>query len=218
MNKIIKFLLELSENNNKTWFLENKQKYQHSKADFEILVNDLILKIQEFDKSVEFCSVKDSVFRIFRDARFSKNKSPYKTNFWAFISNWWRKSKYAWYYIHIEPSKSFVGWWIYMPDFDILYKIRNGIYKNTNEFKEIINNSDFQKYFKELYWEKLKNAPRDFEKTFADIELLKYKHYVVAHNLDDSFWDRKDIIDYLTKVFKSQYEFNKFLNNILIAF
>jgi len=132
---IIKFLTTLKENNNRDWFNKNKKWYQRSIEEFEVYVNCLIGEIQKFDVDIRFLAAKDCIFRIYRDIRFSKDKSPYKTNFGAFIVKDGRKSGNAGYYLHIEPGSSFLGGGIYMPPAETLRVVRKEIFENTKEFK-----------------------------------------------------------------------------------
>jgi len=215
LKMIYNFLSELRINNNRDWFKEKNSLYQDAKLEFETFIEDIILRIKQFDDDINITSAKkEAIFRIFRDARFSKNKVPYKTNFGAFIALGGRKSINAGYYIHFEPGNSFLGGGIYMPQSNELKKIRTEIYNNPSKFKSIIENKKFKKIFPKLYGEKLKSAPRGFSKDFEDIELLKNKHFTVTHNLEDSFWfdDPTIITKKIIDIFKIQYKFNSFLN------
>lgn len=209
---IIEFLIDLQFNNNRNWFKENNEKYLKAKAEFEQFIDVLIPELKKFDNGIDIASSKESIFRIFRDVRFSKNKEPYKTNFGAFLAKGGRKSPYAGYYIHIEPDRSFVGGGIYIPEPKILHSIRAEIYENIDEFKRIINNDNFRRYFSEVYGEKLKIAPKGFPKEFPGIDLLKHKHYAITYSVKNSFWSGKKIIETLMNVFRVQYPFNQFLN------
>jgi uncharacterized protein (TIGR02453 family) len=171
-----------------------------------------LAELNKVDPGINNLKAKDCIFRIYRDVRFSKNKEPYKSNFGAFMVKGGKKSNFAGYYIHIEPDQSFVGGGIYMPEPGILRSIREEIYTHTEEYKSIIGNKTFRKYFPEIYGEKLSTAPKGFPKDFPDIDLLKNKHYAVAHYVKDSFWTSKNIISDLTEIFSVQYRFNEFLN------
>jgi uncharacterized protein (TIGR02453 family) len=210
--KIFDFLKNLEQNNNRPWFDENKETYEAAKSDFEQFIDVLIPRLKEFDDDIDVFSSKECIFRIYRDVRFSKNKDPYKTNFGAYIVKGGRKSPYAGYYVHIQPSESFIGGGIYQPSPEVLKSVRKEIYENIDEFKEIINDARFKKYFPELYGEALKTAPKDFPKDFPDIDLLKFKHYTVIHNIKDSFYSSPDLLEKLIEIFKVQYPFNRFLN------
>lgn len=213
---IFEFLIDLQFNNNKIWFKENQDRYQKAKAGFEEFIEILLPKVSLLDESIDVTSSKECIFRIFRDVRFSKNKEPYKKNFGSFISKGGRKSPYAGYYIHIEPDKSFIGGGIYMPESKILNAIRTEIYEKTEEYKNIINTSTFKKYFPEIYGDRLKMSPKGFPKDFEDIDLLKHKHYAVAYNVKDSFWNATDVIENLINIFHVQYPFINFLNRAVI--
>ena len=128
MKEILKFLELLSGNNNREWFEANKPMYQSAKSLYETLITNTITGIGAFDSSIGHPLAKDCLFRIFRDVRFSKDKAPYKTNFGAFIASGGRKSPKSGYYIHIEPEKSFIGGGIYMPQPDVLKKLRQEVY------------------------------------------------------------------------------------------
>ncbi|MBE9468413.1 MAG: DUF2461 domain-containing protein [Bacteroidetes bacterium] len=212
---IFEFLIELQVNNSRVWFKKNNDRYQKAKLEFEQLIEILIPKIKQIDKDIEVSSAKECVFRIFKDVRFSKDKQPYKTNFGAYIAKGGGKSPNAGYYVHFEPDNSFIGGGIYMPEPKILKSIRTEIFENTKDYKDIINNKEFKKYFSEIAGEKLKSAPRGFSKDFVDIDLLKNKHYAVTYSVNNSFWYKKNLIDNISDVFKKQYKFNQFLNNVV---
>jgi uncharacterized protein (TIGR02453 family) len=211
---VFEFLIELEKNNNREWFKENKEFYQNAKLKFEKFIDYLIPQLRKIDTDIDVTSSKQAIFRIFRDIRFSKNKTPYKTNFGAFISEGGRKSLNAGYYIHLEPENSFIGGGVYMPQSKILKSIREEIFENPEIYKKIINNNKFKKYFPEIYGEKLKTAPRGFPKDFKDIELLRNKHFAVAFHVENSYFNEKTI-EKILNVFKVQYKFNNYLNNII---
>lgn len=211
---IIQFLSDLKENNYKEWFHENKTQYQKAKKEFEQFVAITIAKIAQFDNSVQNLEPKHCMFRINRDIRFSKDKSPYKTNFGSFIVPGGKKSGNAGYYIHIEPGNCFLAGGVYSPAPDILKAVRTEIYDNNEDFKNIINDKNFKKHFKELMTEDmLKTAPKGFPKDFEDIDLLKYKHYTVAKNISDNVISSEKFIDEIQETFKALYPFNRFIND-----
>jgi len=212
---ILEFLIDLKFNNNRVWFKENNERYQKAKLEFEQFIETLIPRIKQIDNDIEVSSGKECVFRIYKDVRFSKDKEPYKINFGAVVAKGGKKSLNAGYYIHFEPDNSFIGGGIYQPQPKILKSIRTKIFEDSENYKKIINNSDFKKYFPEIYGERLKSAPRGFSKDFAEIDLLKNKHYAVAHKVSNSFWFEKKLIDNISDIFKEQYKFNQFLNKIV---
>ena len=212
LQNAFQFLIDLKFNNNRPWFKENKERYLSAKSDFDTFVESLIVLLKKQDKSIDVNSAKDCVFRIYRDARFSKNKDPYKTNFGAFISKGGRKSPYAGYYIHFEPDNSFMGGGIYQPSPDLLKSIRTQIFENNIEYKRIIEHKDFKKQFPVLHGDKLKMAPKGFPKDFEDIELLKNKHFVVSKKIENDIWFDRDSLKTILKSYKTQQDFNSFLN------
>lgn len=211
----LKFLIDLSLNNDKLWFNSNKSYYLQAYNEFEKLIDLLIPEIKRFDNSLNVSSAKQCLFRIYRDVRFSHDKNPYKTNFGAYIVKDGKKSPYAGYYIHMEPDNSFIGGGIYMPQPVVLKKIRENILKNTEGFKEIISEPVFKNHFGELMDHKLKSAPRGFDKNHPELDLILYKSYAVAHIMPDKVWHEAGLIDKITEVFKIQYKLNSFLNNAL---
>ncbi len=206
------FLTDLQVNNDRNWFQKNNERYQQAKKEFELFTEKLIIKTREIDPSIGALSAKDCVFRIYRDARFSLNKDPYKTNMGAYIVRGGKKSPYAGYYVHIEPGGSFLGGGIYMPMPPVLNALRTEVYENTAEFKKILNDKEFKKVFPEIYGEKLKTAPKGFPKDFEDIELLKFKHYSLSHSVPDEFWFAEDVEEKVISNFKQQLKFNNYLN------
>lgn len=206
------FVADLKLNNNREWFTENKSRYLEAKAEFEAALEELIPMLKSFDNSIDITSANDCLFRIYRDVRFSKNKEPYKPHFGAFIARGGRKSKYAGYYLHLEAGGSFLGGGIYMPEPKVLKAIRTDIYQNPEEFLQILNDKGFSKYYPEIYGEKLKLAPKGFPYDFEHVDLLKHKHYALAHSVSDNFWKEEKLANRMVELFKAQYAFNRFLN------
>ena len=215
LQKAFQFLIDLKFNNNRPWFNDNKDRYLSTKNDFDTFIESLIVLLKEQDKSIDVSSAKECVFRIYRDARFSKNKEPYKTNFGAFISKGGRKSAYAGYYIHLEPDNSFMGGGIYQPSPALLKSIRTQIFENCDEYKGILEQKDFKKQFPVLHGEKLKMAPKGFPKDFEEIYLLKNKHFVVSKKIENEIWLEGDPLSTILKSYKMQQQFNEFLNRIV---
>ncbi|MBN2174149.1 MAG: DUF2461 domain-containing protein [Bacteroidales bacterium] len=215
MNHVIDFLSELKDNNNREWFNQNRDRYEAARGEFEMLMNRIIPGIQTFDSEIAGVTAKQAIFRIFRDVRFSKDKSPYKTNFGGFISKGGRKGGHAGYYIHIDPSGSFLAGGSYMPPPGFLKKFRQEIYFNIDEFKKIILSNDFRQAFGNLEGEKLSRPPKDFPADFPDIDLLKFKSYIVMHSLDNRLINKPDLIEYILDIFNRLAPLNHFLNRAL---
>jgi uncharacterized protein (TIGR02453 family) len=212
MKTVLEFLDKLKVNNTREWFEANRKQYVMAKTEFEKFLNGLIPAVFSFDPEIGSLTAKDCIFRIFRDVRFSKDKSPYKTNMGGFICKGGRKGAYAGYYVHIEPGNSMLAGGIYMPPPDILKKARQEIYFNADEFKGILNAKDFKRNFKVMEDDKLIRPPKDFPADFKDIDLLKYKSYTVFHAMTDEVVMSKNLPEYIAGVFKVMHPFNRFLN------
>jgi len=200
MNKIspsvMTFLKGIAKNNDRKWFEGHKENlFLPAKKDFEIFVDALAHAIAKFDPRVANGMLDPrtvKVFRIYRDARFSKNKSPYKINFGATISPGGMESGNPGYYFHIQPGgESFAAGGLYIPSPSKLQKIREDMAKDSRHVKKILNSKSFKKYFEGFsdFVEPLKTAPRGFPKDHKDIALLRLKSYTVGKNLSD-----KDIL------------------------
>lgn len=215
MEKILQFLTELAENNNKEWFHANRSVYEENRDKMLFITEVLINEIRKFDDSITALDPKDCMFRIFRDIRFSKDKRPYKTNFGSFIAKGGRKSMNPGYYFHIEPGNSFVGGGVYMPPAEPLKAVRNYLAGHGNEFLEIINEKSFRKYFPEMYDHKLKTAPKGFPKDHVYINLLRYKSFVFSKKLSDEDITGDKFLETTINSFKQLYRVNTFLSEAL---
>ncbi|MCB0738432.1 MAG: DUF2461 domain-containing protein, partial [Bacteroidetes bacterium] len=182
----LEFLSSLNSNNNKEWFAENKSIYELAKQDFVCFIEKLIASIAQFDALVGDVEAKKAIFRIYRDTRFSNDKTPYKTNMGAHIVAYSKKPHdRAGYYLHIEPNNCFLAGGAYLPPAPWIKAIRQEIEYNADEYRSIVNAKDFKKYFGEVEGEKLKTAPKDYPKDHPEIELLKHKSFLAVHNLQD---------------------------------
>lgn len=206
------FIVALKKNNNREWFQSNKSWYLEAKNDFEQFITVLIAETRKMDPALGQISPRDCIFRIFRDVRFSKDKSPYKTNFGAYLVPGGKKMEMAGYYFHIEPDDCFLAAGIYHPSSDILKKVRKEIYNNIDEFNSILQNKEFVKYFDAIYGEKLVNPPATYPSDFEYIDLLKYKSYSIVTQIPcQNLFTEKLLADTI-KIFKIMYPFNRFLN------
>ena len=216
MDKIIlEFLSALKEHNDREWFQANKPAYDKAKQEFESFINQLIPGIRSFDPTIDMITARDCTFRIYRDVRFSGDKSPYKPNMGAYIARGGKNSSLAGYYVHVEPGMSFLAGGIYMPPADTLKRIREEIFYRTDEFKSIIQNRDFTRYFSAFdESDKLKKPPKGFSADFPDIELLKFKSYAVMHAVGDDLILSDGYVNYATACFRNLYPLNHFFNSI----
>jgi uncharacterized protein (TIGR02453 family) len=208
----IQFLKDLSKNNNRDWFTDNKNQYLDAQNDVITFVEKLIQGIGNFDESILKIDAKKSLFRIYRDVRFSHDKSPYKTNFGASLGIG-KGSQKAGYYLHIEPGKSFIAAGIYMPDAPTLKKVRTEISENGKEFLKIVNNAKFKKEFGDLDSESaLKKIPQGFDKEDPMAEYLKLKNFVVIKKISDKELLEVKAAENLVSLFKEAKPFNDFIN------
>jgi uncharacterized protein (TIGR02453 family) len=209
---ILSFLEQLQENNNREWFHANKSIYDEAKREFEVFIDSLIPAIAKFDDSVKQMTAKDCIFRIFRDVRFAKDKSPYKTNFGAFIAKGGRKNHGPGYYFHIQPGECFLSGGVWMPEPEVMKKVRQEIYYNIDEFKSILNSKTFLKYFSGIDdWDRQKTAPKEYPKDFPDVELLKNRSFTISHKLDDKILHSDELFDYTIGVYQIMQPYNAFL-------
>jgi len=216
-NKTFQFLKDLKKHNNRDWFNKNKSRYEEANNEFKEFVGKLIREVAKFDKAVGNLEPKDCVFRIYRDVRFSKDKSPYKTHFGAHIVSGGKKGEgtRAGYYMHISPGECFLAGGAHMPPSEWITAIRKEIHYNAKELKKIINGKDFKKYFGKITGEKLSSVPRGYDKTHPEIELLKHKSLLAVHNMNEKQVTSKQFLSHAAKVFKAMKPFDKFLNQSL---
>lgn len=214
MEDIFDFLKDLREHNDRDWFNGNKSRYLASKLEFEAYVKMLIEKLAVYDESVGRLQVKDCVYRIYRDTRFSPDKTPYKVHFGAYVcAGGGRNSGRAGYYLHLEPGSSMLGGGLYCPDGALLKRVRQDIYENIDEFISIIRDKEFKDEFGMLdEGDMLKKVPAPFPADFPEGDLLKRKHYDVVSRKPDSFFMQKDAMEQIVQVFCKMSRFNSFLN------
>ncbi len=213
----IDFLTKLTDNNNKTWFEAHRKGYEAATEDVENLVDQLIHKMCVFDEGLIGVSAQDCMFRIYKDARFVKDKIPFKTNLGAAIAPGGKKSGLAGYYLHIEPKgESFVAGGIWMPEKEPLYKIRQVIADHAYEFKKILNQRQFKIAFGLLEDHQGKTIPKEFSKGHPEADLLKYKSFIVSHAYDDKEIMAPDFVDRVADICQTLYPLNKFINDAIL--
>jgi uncharacterized protein (TIGR02453 family) len=214
----LKFLKDLKKNNNKPWFDANRKKYEDAKIDFVEFIQSVITKHSKKDPTLKELKAKDCVFRINRDIRFSKDKTPYKSNMGASINRGGKKSIYAGYYFHLEPSESFVGGGIWVPMPPELKKVRQEIDYNLDEFKKIITSKKFKSVYGELYKGddvSLSNVPQGFEKDNPAAEYLKLKSFLAMKKLKETDITSKEIEKQVLEAFDTLQPLVEFINKTL---
>ncbi len=184
---ILKFLRSLARNNNREWFEKNKGTYLQAKEYFEIFVGSYLKELIVFNPELAGLNPKKLPFRIYRDVRFSKDKSPYKINMGAGFSPNGKLVQEPGYYLHIEPNGCFLAGGIYMPDPENLSKVRQEIDYNGDALEKIMSDKKFKKWFNGFGdFDKLKTVPKGFSKDHPRLEWLKNKSYIVSHPFTDA--------------------------------
>jgi uncharacterized protein (TIGR02453 family) len=214
LHLVLDFLRQLKVHNDKTWFEAHRADYELARTHFEAFVEDVIMNFSPIE-DVRGLSPKDCTFRIYRDVRFSNDKSPYKTNMAAVVGRGGRKSTRLPYYIHIDPEGSFLGGGVYMPTPEQLKRIRHQIDDDARELKKITGNKDFVKQFGGLTGERVKTAPKGYAADHPDIDLLRYKQFLAAHNLSEDDVLSPRLVSHVITVFKTLKPFNEYFNHLL---
>ncbi len=215
----LKFLKNLKKNNNKSWFDAHRKEYEAAKIDFENFIQSVLDKHGKNDADLKELAAKKCMFRINRDIRFSKDKSPYKTNFGASMDKGGKKSGFAGYYFHLQPGKSFLGGGLWMPQPDALKKVRQEIDYCFNEFKKIVSSKKFKAIYGELYTGEgiqLSKVPQGFEKDNPAAEYLKFKSWLVLTDIADAELTSKNLLTKTVDAFCLIQPFIKFLNRPLL--
>jgi uncharacterized protein (TIGR02453 family) len=213
MNSILEstlsYLSQLKENNNREWFAENKLTFDKEQKNIKSFFTSIKQSLEEIDH-IE----KMQVFRIYRDVRFSKDKTPYKSHFSAgFVRQ--KPNLRGGYYLHIEENATFVGGGFWEPNKDDLLRIRKELAIDASELREIIEQKEFIKYFDSLEGEELKTAPRDFDKNHPNIDLIKKKQYLVTRKFTNKEVLSPEFEKEVIATFKAMRPFFNYMSDVL---
>ena len=213
----LKFLKDLKKNNNKPWFDQNRPAFDGAKSDFVSLVEEIIVAVARFDESIGELKAKDCTFRINRDVRFSKNKTPYKTNMAASFSKGGKKAMVAGYYFHCEPGQSFTGGGFYSPGPAELSKIRQEIDYNFDEWIAILNEKKFKTLFNQGVEtrDSLIRAPKGYDENNPAIVFLKMREFIVTRPFDDQAITGKNLVKEIARSFEAMKPMIGFLNRAI---
>lgn len=184
----LRFLKQLKKNNNRNWFETHRADYEAAKIDFQNFIQLVIDDLERKDLTIAGTNARECLFRINRDVRFSKDKSPYKTNFGASIKRGGKKSAFAGYYFHCEPGSSFIGGGLWMPESARLKNVRQEIDYCWEEFKSLLEEKNFRAVYGNLYQNddiKLSSVPKGYEKDNPAIEYLKLKSFIAETPVND---------------------------------
>jgi uncharacterized protein (TIGR02453 family) len=211
----LKFLKDLKKNNNKPWFDSHRKEYEAAKNDFASFIQKLIDSFGKKDKTISHLKAKECMFRINRDVRFSKDKSPYKDNMGGYISRGGKKSPFAGYYFHCQPGRCFMGGGLWMPMPPELHKVRQEIDYNFADFKKITG----AKKFKSIYGDLSRNAeyvlmrlPKGYEPDNPAADYLKMKSFVALATLKDTELTSKELVKKATAAFEALRPLVEFIN------
>lgn len=211
------FLKELVENNNREWFQANKDRYDKARGNVIELAAAVIGKLHKVDPTVSAdLDPKKCVMRIYRDIRFSKNKTPYKNNFGISLPTQGSKLGGVEYYLQIQPGKSFIAGGYWMPEAEHLKAIRQEIDYNAADLKKIIDDKEFVSLFGEFRkQDQLKTTPKGYDADNENIDLLRLKSFIVVHPLKDKEVIGATAADEIVDMCSRIYPLNVFLKNAI---
>jgi uncharacterized protein (TIGR02453 family) len=207
------FLKKLKKNNNRNWFNDNKALYEKELQNIIAFADALLAEMNKHDR-IETESGKKSLHRIYRDTRFSKDKTPYKTN-WSGSFRRATKLLRGGYYFHLEPGNSFVAGGFWGPNPEDLKRIRQDIAYDDSTLRKILKNKAFISTFGKLQGEQLSSSPQGFAKDHPAIDLLRYKQFLLVHKFSDSETMHKDFAKHASDVFRKMRPFFDYMSEVL---
>lgn len=211
LQRVWNFLSDLAENNNKQWFDAHKEIYKIALADFQLFTEQLIAGLSRFDKSLEGLTVKDCTYRIYRDLRFSLDKTPYKTHMGAYVCPQGKKSWNSGYYVHIEPKgECMLVSGLYMPMPNVIKSVREEIMLEGARFDKAIKSC---KGFTLDWQSALKKIPQGYNAEDEFSQYYRLKDYIVTQGLSKEQVVSSDFLNFVLKEFEKTYTFNVILNN-----
>lgn len=204
------FLKKLKNNNDRDWFSANKDEYLAQYQNTIDFADILLAEMNKHDK-IETPTGKKSLFRIYRDVRFSKDKSPYKTH-WAGGFKRATKELRGGYYFHIEPGNTMVGGGFWAPNKEDLQRFREDIAADANPLRKIINSKSFKDTFGTLHGEQLKTCPKGFDKENPNVDLLRYKQFIISKKFTDAEALSPDFVKKVSDTFKKMRPFLDYMS------
>lgn len=208
------FLKELAKNNNRDWFTENKAEYQKQHENVIAFADELLGKLNQHD-SIETLNGKKSLYRIYRDVRFSADKSPYKTHWAGGFSRATKKLRGGYYFQVAPNNNSFIAAGFWAPNKEDLQRIREEIAVDADELRTILADKQFIETFGQLQGEQLKSAPKGFDKAHPNIDLLRFKQFIVTQNFTDTEVLSPDFADSVNNAFKNIRPFFNYMSEVL---
>ncbi len=216
----INFIADLKVNNNTEWMHANKKRYENYKKDYHSFIASILAEMKPLDKALEPLEVKNCTFRINRDIRFSKDKTPYKTHISVWLSTDKNRKNAPGYYLHLENETSFLAGGMYNPEPEDLKKVRKEIEFFYDDLKKVLNEKTFKKEFVDLSIDegnKLKRAPKDFDPEHPAIEFLKLKSFTASQKLNTKLILNTDFIKAIAQKLIVLKPLNDFLNRALLT-
>ena len=210
--EILTFLRQLAANNNRDWFQANKERYDRLRLAFIDEVQQLIERLAVVDPTVAGVEAKDCLYRIYRDIRFSPDKTPYKIHFAAYIAPGGRSSERGGYYLHLQPDECMLSGGIWCPPMPLLKRLRRDIYDNIDEFRAILDNPAFRQVYGGLEGETLKRMPQGYPMDSPHADIMRHKDFVVAAHKEDGFFCQPDWLDRTAEELALIHPLNEFLN------
>jgi uncharacterized protein (TIGR02453 family) len=215
LKPVLGFLSDLARHNDRSWFEQNRPAYERAKGLFEDFVDEVILSLGSIE-DLRGVTAKDCVMRIYRDIRFSKDKSPYKTGMGASIGPGGRKSYRFHYYLHIQPhDESMIAGGLHEPESAQINAFRAAIGRNPRKFKTVVADKSFKRYFGEISGEKLKTVPHGYDRDHPEIELLRLKEVVAVHHLSDADVLSAAFVRHVAKACTAMKPLLDYLNSIV---
>lgn len=213
MEDILEFLKRLAANNSREWFADHKDEYLKVKVKVEGIVTDLMARMVPIEPDVARLSVADCTYRIYRDTRFSADKTPYKTHIGVFINPpFGKKSERLGYYLHIEPDNCFASAGTICLPTATLTAIRASIRDNIEEYLDIINKPDFKKTYPVVGMNPLKTAPKGFDKDWEYLNLVRPKDFFIEHKLTYRQMCSRNMTSKVTEYFRIAKPWLDFIN------
>ncbi len=215
-NEALLFIADLKANNNTEWMHANKKRYECYKKDYHNFILSILTEMKVLDKSLEPLEAKNCTFRINRDIRFSKDKTPYKTHISVWLSTNKNIKNAPGYYLHLDDTESFLAGGIYCPEPTELKKIRTEIAYFYEDVQELLLNKEFRQEFHNLSQNDiLKRPPKDFEANHPAIELLKLKSFTASQKINKNDCLDKNFAKNISVKLIKLKPLNEFLNRAL---
>ena len=213
MERTLDYFKKLDKNNNRTWFQENKFLYEQSHTEMIGFAENVLQEMAAHDY-IETISGKKSLFRIYRDVRFGKDKTPYKTHWGGFMRRAGAENRGGYYY-QIGPKGSYVMGGFFGPSKDDLLHIRKHIEQDAEPLRGVLNSKNFKNFFGVLQGSQLKTAPRGFAKEHPDVDLLRYKQFKIRHDFSNEEVRSNNFPATVSNAFQNMRPFFDYMSDVL---